>query len=196
MRIDGNSGPPLRADARRNRERVLEAARTRMASGDLSLALNELAKDIGVGVGTVYRHFGTRRSLVEALASERLEEMTSRARTAGRQPRPDIAFDGFITAVLRTVFNDPLASELLQTDDPEVAPGSPLVQELYSLFDSLLARAQRDGHIRDDLSPRQLVALICGIDHALRLNAGRRDEAADLYAQILLSGIRKNSPGT
>lgn len=74
---------------------MLDAARTRVASGDLSLALNDLAKD--VGVGTVYRDFRTRRSLVEALVADRLSEMTSRARAAARQPQPVVAFDGFIT---------------------------------------------------------------------------------------------------
>jgi len=61
--------PPKRADAPRIRETVLEAAIARVTSGDLRLSLDELARDIGVGVGTVYHHFGPRPALVEALAS-------------------------------------------------------------------------------------------------------------------------------
>ena len=81
--------PPKRADATRIRKRVLEAARARVASGDLRLFLNELARDIGVGVGTVYRHFGSRPALGEALASGCRQAELHHNLTSARLARDD-----------------------------------------------------------------------------------------------------------
>ncbi|MFF5566945.1 TetR/AcrR family transcriptional regulator [Streptomyces sp. NPDC012623] len=72
----------LRADAARNRVRVLRIARERIAAGDESLQLNAIARLAGLGTGTVYRHFPNRHALMEALSAERFSELVEEARAA------------------------------------------------------------------------------------------------------------------
>ncbi len=78
----------LRADAKRNRSRVLDAARTALADGDDSLAANALAKRASVGVGTVYGHFPTRQTLLEGLAEEALGSLIDDATAAAQHEEP------------------------------------------------------------------------------------------------------------
>src|SRR5438477_3627614 len=86
----------LRADARRNRERVLEAARVCMARAGIDAQIEEIARTAGVGVGTVYRHFPTKDDLVEALAQARFERLAELARTALANDDSWGAFDSFM----------------------------------------------------------------------------------------------------
>ena len=72
----------LRADAARNRERVLSVARECLARGDASLQMNQIAREAGVGVGTVYRHFPTRQELLEELVNEHVQGLLDHARAA------------------------------------------------------------------------------------------------------------------
>src|SRR5581483_6265203 len=72
-------GGPKRADARRNHERVLTAAREAFAEGGESTALEEIARRAGVGIGTLYRHFPTRQALLEALYVNEVQEVTRSA---------------------------------------------------------------------------------------------------------------------
>src|SRR5256714_3971985 len=89
--------PPLeraqRADARRNRKRVLEAARRCMARKGLDAQIEEIARAAGVGVGTVYRHFPTKEHLVEALAMARFERLAELAREALATEDPWAGFE-------------------------------------------------------------------------------------------------------
>src|SRR5579859_1789389 len=103
MRNDGSvcqpSGP-VRADARRNRERVLEAAEATFASGGAAVPLDEIARRAGVGAGTVYRHFATKEALVEAVLVDRLEALLQQARTALQAPNPGAAFFDYFESMI------------------------------------------------------------------------------------------------
>src|SRR5487761_1103632 len=78
----------LRADAARNRAQVIEVARQQVATGDLTLPLNAIARLAGVGVGTVYRHFPTRQALLEALVADAFAELIDVSRAAAAEPDP------------------------------------------------------------------------------------------------------------
>src|SRR5439155_17885485 len=88
----------LRADARRNHKRVLDAARRCMARKGLDAQIEEIARAAGVGVGTVYRHFPTKEHLVEALAMARFERLGGLAREARATEDPWAGFEGFMRA--------------------------------------------------------------------------------------------------
>ena len=87
-------GATLRADARRNRERVLEAARAAFAERGLEAQMDEIARAAGVGVGTVYRHFETKEALLEAVALEPLGELIERCRAALEEADAGAALEG------------------------------------------------------------------------------------------------------
>src|SRR5438477_6854756 len=103
----------LRADARRNRERVLEAARRCMAREGLDAQIEEIARTAGVGIGTVYRHFPTKEHLVEALALARFERLAELAREALESDEPWAGFEQFIRTAAMIQSEDRSLSEVL-----------------------------------------------------------------------------------
>src|SRR3954454_7032408 len=107
-----------RADARRNRERVVEAARRCMARDGLNAGIEDIARTAGVGVGTVYRHFPNKDELVDALAEERFERLRDLANEALAMEDPWEAFETFVRASARIQTDDRALSEVL-TSRPE-----------------------------------------------------------------------------
>jgi AcrR family transcriptional regulator len=87
---------PLRADARRNRERVLDAARDCFARHGLDAQMDDIARAAKVGVGTVYRHFPTKEALAEAIAADHFDHLAASAREALENPDPWEGFSAFL----------------------------------------------------------------------------------------------------
>lgn len=154
---------PKRADARRNRERVLAAAREAFAAGGESTALEEVARRAGVGIGTLYRHFPNRQALLEALYVNEVEQV---CRTASELADADPwqAFnDWFERLIGYLITKRALASELLNYLDAD----APLFKEcrsgLYGAGEPLLKRAQDAGVVRTDVEFPQLMQMVVGI---------------------------------
>lgn len=174
----------LRADAARSRARILEAARGHDVR---HLRLNAVARDAGVGVGTVYRHFPTVPALVAALTVDTLERMRDLARAAAAEPDAGRAFADYLTGALALQLSDGgLQSVLLAPADdaPEVREAK---AEIVSAFQAVLDRAQRAGAVRPGLTVRQVEHLVCGVEYAVRLG-----EPADRerLLPVLLAGLR------
>jgi AcrR family transcriptional regulator len=154
---------PKRADARRNRERVLAAAREAFATGGESTALEEIARRAGVGIGTVYRHFPNRQALLEALYVNEVEEVCrSAAQPDDADPRQ--AFDGWCERLIGYLATKrALAAELLNYLDED----APLFKEcrsgLYAAGEPLLKRAQDAGAVRPDVEFPQVMQMVVGI---------------------------------
>ncbi|WP_306367780.1 TetR/AcrR family transcriptional regulator [Nocardiopsis sp. CC223A] len=175
---------PLRADAARSRDRILAAARR---ADPKDLRLNEVAREAGVGVGTVYRHFATAHALVEELTRDALERLNAIAVEAAAHPDPGHAFE----TALRAVVDLHLESGGLQAVLLAEQDMSPEVTELKAAtFDglrSVLERAQRAGAVRADLSGERVERLVCGIEYAIRLSDA--DDRA-VFVDVLLAGLR------
>lgn len=179
---------PLRADAVRSRERILEVAKGRDAT---DLRLNDIARDAGVGVGTVYRHFPNVRALIEALSVESLRRLGEAADAAGREPDPLVALRAFLGDALALQ----LADSGLQAVLVDLERADPVMHNecaaaratVHAGFDAVLARAQAAGVVRSDLSAAQLQRLVCGVEHAVRLGS-----PADrpVLLDVLVAGIR------
>ncbi|MES2644918.1 MAG: helix-turn-helix domain-containing protein [Myxococcota bacterium] len=179
---------PLRADAARNRRRILDVAREVVAAGDLTPSLNDIARRAGVGVGTVYRHFADHRALVEALAVEHLGALVANARAALEEPDPLVAIERILRSTLAMELSDRSLGAVLASDAAYRERTAAGFAELEHAVAALLARARAAGVIRPDLTPQDLQRLICGIEHAVR-SGPDQPAAAARYASVLLAGL-------
>ncbi|WP_312170206.1 TetR/AcrR family transcriptional regulator [Microbacterium sp.] len=174
----------IRADAARSRARILDAARARPSG---SLRLNDVARDAGLGVGTVYRHFPSVHALTEALAVETLERMVVIARAAAEHPDTESALATFLGEALALQLQDGgLQAVLLSPDDEEQSVRAMKI-EIFAAFEDVLQRAREENLVRPDLSIVQIEHLVCGIEHAVRIGV---PEDRQLFLDILLAGIR------
>ncbi|MFC8851082.1 MULTISPECIES: TetR/AcrR family transcriptional regulator [unclassified Micromonospora] len=181
---------PRRADAARNRDRVLATARLAVASGDLSLQHNDIARRAGTGVGTVYRHFPTRRALLEALAEDTFTALLDDARAASRHD-PGTGVEILLRALLTRQLTDPAFAEVIAGEPEQDAdPGTTARRaELGELARAVLDDARRAGTLRPDLTEDDLRHLLCGVAFAVRIG-DEPDERAERYLRILLDGVR------
>ena len=179
---------PLRADARRNREAVLEAARTAFAASGLTVALDEIARRAGVGPGTLYRHFPTKEALFEAVVQERLRHLADEGAALGDSPDPGAAFFTFLDRLAaeagpkRDLF-DALASAGVEAGPAVMAAAA----DLRTQISRLLFRAQQAGAVRADIGSEDLTALLSGLLFAMPPRPGV-DQAVVL--SVFTDGLR------
>src|SRR5579862_4979056 len=140
---------PLRADARRNREKVLRAARDAFAASGFAVPLDEIAARAGVGPGTVYRHFPTKEALFEAVAAGRVEDLIADARARADTANPEEAFFGFMARIGQE------AQAKRDLPDAIAVPG-PLQDAVREALAALLRRAQDAGAVRADVTAGDL----------------------------------------
>lgn len=174
-----------RSDARRNRKRIVAAARKSMARRGLDAQMDEIARAAGVGVGTVYRHFPTKDQLVEALAAERFERLEELAREALAQTDPWQSFEDFMRASARIQTDDRALSEVL-TSRPETMTRAAERVGILGLVAQLLGRAQAAGVVRRDAHPRDIPMLMCALAGTFRNPHANPDR----YIGLVLDGMR------
>ncbi|OLR93925.1 hypothetical protein BJP25_15905 [Actinokineospora bangkokensis] len=176
---------PLRADARRNRERVLDTARALFAARGSAASFDEIARHAGVGVGTVYRHFPTRQALVEAVVGGHVAALVDRGAGLRAAADPVAAFLDFFAFVVDRAAAD---QALLEAVEASIRAPQPLRAALHDVLAALLARAQTAGHIRADLSAGDVHDLIVGCA-ATQRRARPRGTHANLLA-VVCDGMR------
>ena len=187
--ISEGGARPLRADAQRNRLRVLEAAEAVFASEGISVPVDVIAEKAGVGVGTLYRHFPTKEKLFEAILIQRLEELVADARGRLGSDDPGAAFFGFLRhlvdeVVLKRDFI--LAMSGAGVEFEVVAADAK--EDLQSAVADLLRAAQAAGAVRDDVTGAVVLSLVGGTCMAAE---GHHQEAAPLdLLQIICDGLR------
>ena len=156
---------PLRADARRNRERILEGARE--AFGDLGAEaqMDEVARRAGVGVGTVYRHFPTKEALLAELVRQRLTTMSAYARDAlAAAGEPFAVFAGLLRRNADLAAGDAAVQYAMLGAGELVWEQAHAEQvELLGLTAELMARAQQAGTMRADVGASDIPMLMCGV---------------------------------
>ena len=154
---------PKRADARRNYEKVLTAAREAFAEGGESTALEEIARRAGVGIGTLYRHFPNRQALLEALYVGEVEDICrSAAELDDADPWEALEawFDHFIGYMAT---KQALAAELLNYLDRDSELFKVCRTSLWAAGEPLLARAQEAGVVRPDVTIGDVIPMVMGI---------------------------------
>jgi AcrR family transcriptional regulator len=183
-------GRTLRVDARRNRDRLLETAKSAFAEEGLSVPLDEIARRAGVGPGTLYRHFPTKEALFEAVVHERLHRLVQDARALRSAADAGAALFGFIErlvadAAAKQDLVDALAGAGVEVRTTVAATATDLRTEIGHL----LARAQASGAVRRDIEIADLMALLSGLLLALRAGSNDRADPGRALA-VLRDGLR------
>jgi AcrR family transcriptional regulator len=190
--VDGPQSRPLRADARRNRDRVLEAARAAFAAEGSDASLDEIARLAGVGAGTVYRHFATKEALFEAVVFDRIGELIEEARALSGDPDPGRAFSSFVELLAREGARKRDLVETLSSDGIHLHLGeAPIVRALIDVLAELLDRAQRAGAVRSDIGVDDVMALLTGAAYSICHSRADDDQTRRLLA-IMYDGLREH----
>jgi AcrR family transcriptional regulator len=158
-----------RADATRNRERVLEAAKTVLGAGGPRASLEEVARQAGVGIGTLYRHFPTREALFEAVYRREVEQLVELASELLGGPDPVAALRRWLRANVEFVATKKgMAAALAIATHGPTALTTYTAEQLTAAVGRLIDQAVAAGAMRDDVGPgdllRLLVALCYGSD--------------------------------
>lgn len=165
MASTANPARPMRADARRNYERLLDAARAAFAEHGTDAPLDDIAKRAGVGSGTLYRHFPTRLALIEAVFRLQIQSLTDQAGELLDLPDAGDALMRFLqTVVAHSNTYRGLASALMAALHDE---GSELSRSchtmVYGAAGRLLDRAKREGAVRPDIDLSDLLKMTNGV---------------------------------
>ncbi len=178
---------PLRADARRNRERLLTAARTVFAQAGDTASMEAIAREAGVGVGTLYRHFPTRIDLVEAVYRDDVEELSEAAHRAVSELEPWPAVEAFLDAFTRYAQTKrTLLSELHQAFEKNPSLKSGAKEIIDASFTLVIDRAKRAGAIRADIEGADVPQLL----GPLCTNATITPEQYRRLVRTILDGLR------
>ena len=176
---------PLRADARRNRQRILKAARAVFGDRGMHSGMDDVAKRAKVGVGTVYRHFPTKEALLDALVRERFEEIAGYALEA--LERED-AWEGFCELIWRGAERN--AADLAFCEAVSSTDCSAIVEDT-GLMDStrlLIERAQAQGRMRLDATEDDVPIMMSGVSSVMR--QGPAPDAWRRHLTLMLDGLR------
>lgn len=186
---DEVAGRAMRADARRNRDRILEVAFDAFATEGLAVPVQEIARRAGVGTGTVSRHFPTKELLFHAILVSRAQMLVEAAGRLGRSGDPGAAFFEFFALVLAEGTSNRGVAEGLAGagfDLDAVAAEGGL--DIKGALGGLLARAQRAGAVRGDVEEADVKALITG---CLARLAGTSDPVAqDRMISVVRRGLQ------
>jgi AcrR family transcriptional regulator len=182
---------PKRADARRNYEKVLVAARAAFAEGGESTALEDIARRAGVGIGTLYRNFPNRQALLEALYVEEVEEMCRSASAVDDADPWEALNDWFLRFIGYLATKQALAAELLNYLDQDAELFQVCRSSLWAAGEPLLKRAQEAGVVRPDVTVGEVIQMVVGIAKIPASNPEQKEH----ILRIALDGLRYRADG-
>ena len=178
-----------RTDARRNRERILEVAKEAFTRSGANASLDDVAKDAAVGAGTLYRHFPTRDALIEEVYRAEVEKLAAAERKFSEAMPPVEALRAWML-----LFVDYIATKQIIAPALNSLVGGP--SKLYEgsrarvqgAIDALVKRAIKNGDIRRDLEPFDLLRALIGVSHVA--SGPDWQQSARRLVDILITGSR------
>ena len=178
---------PLRADAARNRARVLEVAYETFAAEGLSVPIDEIARRAAVGAGTVYRHFPTKEALFAAVIEDRMRHVVDGGRALLESDGPGEALFAFLrSVVLQWGATDRGLVEALAGFGVDFASASGAEDAFLAVLGELLSAAQEAGTARHDLDVRDVKAILVGCQAMEAYNPA----VADRLTGVVVDGLR------
>jgi AcrR family transcriptional regulator len=186
---------PLRRDAERNRQRILEAASEVFTERGLGVSLDEIARHAGVGVGTVYRRFRTKEELVEALFVERVESIAALAEQAAEVPDPWSGLVRFMEQMAEILADNLGLRQMLMLAGYGQATAAYARRRNAPLVARLVERAQAAGQVRSDLSVTDIPLLVFMLTEAAQLARPVDPELWRRYLTLITDGMRPQRDG-
>ncbi|MEX2984379.1 MULTISPECIES: TetR/AcrR family transcriptional regulator [Streptomyces] len=181
---------PMRADARRNYERLLTEARTAFTEHGTDASLEDIAKRAGVGIGTLYRHFPNRTALMSAVFQGEVDGLLARSRELLASPEPCRALLAWLRAIVTHASTyRGLSRALMAAQSDEASAMSRCSLPMRDAGDTLLARAKAAGAIREDVDIADLMQLTNAISLAVEQSPDD-PELADRLLTLTLTGLK------
>jgi len=186
---------PLRADARRNRERIVAAAREVFAEYGGLAQIDEVARRAGCGVGTVYRNFPNKDALIGELIRLKFERLAERATHFNGLPGPAWpSFEACVRESADEMAGDVAQQRMMWESSPEAfAHAAPAQQRLAAIGGELIERAKAEGGVRPDFSVADMPVVMCSLGSAMLMAASPGGERHDWrrLLEIVLAGIAR-----
>jgi AcrR family transcriptional regulator len=178
-----------RADAQRNRERILEMAKQEFTRSGANASLEEIAKKAGVGPGTLYRHFPTREDLLVAVYRSEMEKLAAAERTFADTMTPIKALRAWLLLFVDAVETKQIIAPVLNAlvDDPKKVFEASYAQ-IHEALRALVKRAIKSGDIRKDLEPLDLLRALVGVANVATSTDWQ--QSARRLVEILILGSR------
>jgi AcrR family transcriptional regulator len=187
-----NPSKTLRADAKQNREQILEVAHKVFSEKGLSVPISEIARQVGVGVGTIYRHFPTKEALFEAVNISYKQRLTEEAKSLMDHQDPGKAFFDLFSRILEHGFNNKAWKDAFKSATTNAGTSNTgVLEDFQSTYSKLLIRAQQAKAVRGDIDLRDLSTLLSSILLAI----DQQGEAMDIdrfhrLLSITMDGLR------
>jgi len=192
--LTGPGARPRRADARRNRDRVLEAAGALFAARGFKVQIEEVAAAAGVGVGTVCRNFTTKESLVEAVLTGMWQSLLDDVQAALANPDAAEGFRRFVVTLAEFQGRHRVLAEEMAAKIDLPIGAVRLKEAIADAMTELMTRAQAAGAVRSDIGPADMAMLFAGIAHAASLAGDVEQTLRQRYLSIVLDGLRPLDP--
>jgi AcrR family transcriptional regulator len=179
---------PLRADAARNRARVLEVAYDTFAAEGLAVPIDEIARRAGVGAGTVYRHFPTKEDLFRAVVEDRIQSIVDEGRALLAAENPGDALFAFLRSmVLKWGATDRGLADALAGFEIDIKTALPEAEDDFlGVLGALLRAAEKAGTIRRDIDMRDVKVILVGC----QAMQAYKPDAAERMTEVVLDGLR------
>jgi AcrR family transcriptional regulator len=176
---------PLRADARRNRERIVRAAAAQIAKQGLDVQMEDIARAAGVGVGTIYRHFPTKQALIDALWDDKRARMIGVAREALENPDPWGSVVDLFTLGMAMQVDDRGWSQAFGIK-PHGITEAAAAPELREATNAILDRAHAAGVVRDDFGFDEVGEVFCAMGSVIAMHG---PHAGARMLRVILDGL-------
>lgn len=180
---------PLRADAERNRERIVAAAAKLFADRGFSVPFEEVARAAGVGVATLYRRFPTRTDLAVAVFERTISSYTDVVDRALANPDAGAAFRDLVVDLCALQASDPGRRAMLTTAFPPSSVVEQRAAESVEKVGEVIARAQRDGAVRPDISAGDIVVMLLANAGVLEATHAHAPDAWRRFAALMVDAI-------
>jgi AcrR family transcriptional regulator len=182
---------PQRADAVRNRERIVEAARELFAECGAATQMDDVARRAQVGVGTVYRHFPTKQALLGELLATKFRAHAETARKWAGEEDAWVAFEGFLREVFAYIAADAvLQQRAMWIDDGEaLAHAAAARAGVVEIVGGIIERGKAQGRIRASFTVQDIPAIMCAVG-AVMAAESRMPMRAEAFVEFVIDGLR------
>lgn len=185
-----SAGRPLRRDAQRNLQRLIEAARAVFIRRGVDVPLEEIAQRAGVSIGTLYNRFPDRSALIDAVLLERMQESLAIGETALQSSDPWQAFTGYLEQMCALQARDRGVTDAISRQFPRTPQVDAACAEGFDQARRLIERAQRDGSLRADFTIGDLLSILWANGRLVEVSAAAAPEAWRRHLRLLIDGLR------